>query len=51
MLFRSGGVRPAQSYEKIGNVAVISVNGAMDTAMSPITAQCGNFANYAAIMY
>ena len=44
-----GGIRPAQSYEKIGNVAVISVNGAMDTAMSPITAQCGNFANYAAI--
>ena len=31
-----GGIRPAQSYDKIGNVAVISVNGAMDTAMSPI---------------
>ena len=45
-----GGIRPAQSYEKIGNVAVISVNGAMDTAMSPITAQCGgNFANYEAL--
>ena len=45
-----GGIVPAQTYEKVKNVAIISVKGAMDTTLSPMAAKCvGNIANYAAI--
>lgn len=43
------GVRQPISYKEQSNVAVISVNGAMVSFLSPMQAQCGGIASYDAL--
>ena len=45
----SGDVSSVMAYEKISNVAVITVRGAMDTRLTAMNAMCGGVANYEAI--
>ena len=45
----SGDVSSVMAYEKIYNVAVITVHGAMDTRLTEMNAMCGGVANYEAI--
>lgn len=44
-----GDVSSVMAYEKISNVAVITVRGVMDTRLSAMNAMCGGVANYEAI--
>lgn len=44
-----GDVSSVMAYEKISNVAVITVRGAMDTRLTAMNAMCGGVANYEAI--
>lgn len=44
-----GDISSVMAYEKISNVAVITVRGAMDTRLAEMNAMCGGVANYEAI--
>ena len=44
-----GDISSPMAYQKIGNVAVITVRGAMDTRLTEMNAMCGGVANYEAI--
>ena len=44
-----GDISSVMAYEKISNVAVITVRGAMDTRLTAMNAMCGGIANYEAI--
>jgi len=44
-----GDISSVMAYEKISNVAVITVRGAMDTRLTAMNAMCGGVANYEAI--